>query len=120
MAKHECELFGVVHYNPELTYYELYEVEENCILQLQDILDAYGAMHLDFWGAGDSLQLECGLAEYDPDILHDILDEVAAMLRGKLSGRVVCVKKDLTALSVFQVAPGRWTEEEVSLSGAPA
>ena len=115
MARHQCELFGVVLYGPDLSYQALYELEQQFIDRLREILEGAGAVHLDFWGAGDALQLQCSLGERDKATLHDICDEATAMLTGELRGRLVCVDKDLTAIDIFHLFPGNWEQEKVEI-----
>lgn len=110
MSKYACELFGVLHYGPELSYYELYACEERLIVQLQELLEAMSAQHLDFWGTGDALQFQCALPDFEPDAVRAFCDEAVALLDSNLQGRVLCLNKQLSDVYVLHLAPGRWEE----------
>lgn len=115
MSKYECEVFGLITYGPDLTYHELYELEERLMLQIQDILDSMAAAHINFWGAGDMLQFQCVFDAFDTARVRDFCDEAAALLHGDLKGRVLCLDRRLTAVHVFHLAPGRWIERSIDL-----
>ncbi len=115
MSKYECEVFGLIAYGPDLTYHELYELEERLMVELQDILTGMGAAHCNFWGAGDMLQFQCVFDTFDPAHIRDFCDEAVAMLHGDLKGRVLCLDRRLTAVHVFHIAPGRWKEQGFDL-----
>lgn len=110
MSKHECEIFGLVNYGPDLSYHELYAEEERLLLGLQELLQDMDAQHLDFWGSGDCLQFQCVLQDFEPEILREFCDEAAALLHGNLKGRVLCLDKHLTRVHVFYLEPGQWQE----------
>lgn len=119
MSKHECEIFGLIRYGPDLSYYELYAEEERLLQALQDILQDMDARHLDFWGSGDALQFQCVLADFEPEILREFCDEAAALLHGNLQGRVLGLDKHLTRVHVFYLQPGRWREREQDIETPP-
>lgn len=112
MSKYECEIFGLITYGPDLSYYELYAEEERLLQGLQDILQDMDAQHLDFWGSGDSLQFQCVLPDFEVDLVRELCDETAALLEGSLKGRVLCLDKHLTRVHVFYLQPGHWQERE--------
>jgi len=115
MARHNYELIGVVSYSPELSYAELYELEEGLIVQLRDILTRSGADHLDFWGAGDALQFQCAFPGEDA-ALYGVCDEIIALLPPNVTGRLVSVDKQLTGMNLFCLAPDRWKEEKIEIA----
>lgn len=112
MSKFECEIFGLIHYGPDLSYYELYAEEERLLLGLQDVLQDMDAQHLDFWGTGDALQFQCVLPEFEVELVREFCDEAVALLEGSLNGRVLCLDKHLTEVHVFYLHPGRWQERK--------
>lgn len=115
-ARYECELIGLVHYSPELTYEALYDIEERFIQRMQASLEALEAEHLDFWGTGDALQFQCGLPSYDPDILRRLCDEAAACLDQGAHGKIVSIDKTLTRIGVFRISPQTWSEEVLDIA----
>ncbi len=110
MARFECELFGLVQYSQELSYDELYEVENDLIKKIQEVLERNKAEHLDFWGAGDCLQFQCAFSEYDPKTLHTVFDETAGVLTDALKGRLFCFDKHLEDVCVVRISSGKWQE----------
>ncbi len=110
MARFECELFGLVQYSQKLSYDELYEVENNLIEKIQEVLERNQAEHLDFWGAGDCLQFQCAFAEYDQKILQTVFGETADVLTDELKGRLFCFDKHLEDVCVVRLSPGKWQE----------
>lgn len=107
MAKYNCEVFGLVSYSLEISYHELYEVEEQLLAQLQEVLEESGAVHLDFWGYGDSLRIQCSFSDFDVGALESVCQEIAALLPQDAHARFVCVDKQLRALQVFYVQSGQ-------------
>jgi hypothetical protein len=116
MAKYNCEVIGVLQYSPDMGYHELYEMEERRIDEIHAILEHAGAEHIDFWGTGDALQLQCELQEYDEHALASLSDEIAAVLSDDVAGKMCCVDKSLSGLSLFFLAPGRWRREGLDLA----
>ncbi|MGE4299094.1 MAG: hypothetical protein AB7E47_13810 [Desulfovibrionaceae bacterium] len=116
MGKTQCEIFGVVAYNPELGYHELYELEERLAAGLQGVLEAFGADHVDFWGMGDALQFRCGLAAYELPTLREICDAVAPLLTEDATARFVAIDRRLYDVRVFFIAPNGWREERVDMT----
>lgn len=110
MARFECELFGVVQYSQELSYDELYEVENGLIEKIQEVLEHNQADHLDFWGAGDCLQFQCAFPEYDAKTLDAVFTKTAEVLTGNLKGRLFCFDKHLEELCVVRLTPGNWQQ----------
>jgi len=119
MARHECELFGLVSYGPDLSYYELYAEEERLLDALQGVLQDMDARHLDFWGTGDALQFQCVLQEFELETVRELCDEAAALLHGSLRGRVLCLDKHLTRVHVFHLQPGGWQEQGHDICAPP-
>lgn len=115
MGRYECEVFGLINYSPDLSYDALYAEEERLLVELQDILDGLEAVHLDFWGSGDALQFQCALPEFDAPLLRSLCDEITALLKrklhGKLAGRLLALDKHLSRVHIFYLYPGRWSEQ---------
>ena len=116
MAKYNCEIFGTFTYSLEISYHELYEVEQELILKVQDTLEHFGAQHLDFWGYGDTLQVQCALAEYDVPNLESLCDELAALLGQDMRAKFVCLDKHLNELSIFFLEKNTWRSRQVDIS----
>ncbi len=110
MARFECELFGIVQYSQELSYDELYEVENDLIEKIQEVLEDNQADHLDFWGDGDCLQFQCAFAEYDAQTLNTVFNDMAEVLADNLKGRVFCFDKHLEEVCVVRLQPGKWQQ----------
>ncbi|WP_027193207.1 hypothetical protein [Megalodesulfovibrio gigas] len=102
-------------YSQSISYHELQEVEQALMAQIQDVLAQYDAVHLDFWGYGDLLRLECGLEQFDPEALADCCRELAAFLPDGVSARVLGIDKNLKQVAVFGLWPGVVRQEAVDL-----
>ena len=101
MAKYNCEVFGLIAYSLEISYHELYELEERLLAELQEVLEESGAVHLDFWGYGDTLQVQCSFGDFDVGALESVCQEIASLLPQDARARFVCVDKHLRTLQVF-------------------
>ncbi len=116
MSKYECEVYGLVNYGPDLSYHELYELEEQLMCELQGVFDGLEAAHVNFWGAGDMLQFQCAFSELEALKVRDLCDEIIPLLRNDLTGRVLCMDKHLTAVHVFHLNPGGWKERSMDIT----
>ncbi len=119
MSKYECEIFGLINYSPDLSYYELYAEEERLVCGLQEAFENRDAHHLDFWGAGDALQFQCALRDFELDIVRELCDETAALLEGGLRGRILTLDKHLSRVHVFYLHPKGWEEKGHHIAEPP-
>lgn len=115
MARYNCEAFGVICYSLEISYHDLYTVEEEVISGLQQVLERYNATHLDFWGYGDTLQFQFSLDEYSSKLFHDICEEICPMLGKDITARLVFVDKRLKGVAAYALSAESWTEQGLDL-----
>lgn len=108
MARHSCEVFGLVRYPSDLSYHGLYDLESQLMERIQAVLDDVDADHIDFWGDGDALQYQCALQEYDEDSLDGLREGVAEVLRDDLQARLVTVDKPSAWARVYEFSAGEW------------
>lgn len=106
MARNDCRVYVALQYSQEISYHELHEVEQELIVVLQDTLLDGGAVHLDFWGYGDSLQFDFSMERFESESLEAMAQKIASLLPSDVSGRLVGVDKALRRLGVFTLAPG--------------
>lgn len=106
MARNNCRVYVALQYSLEISYHELHEVEQELIADIQDMLLASGAVHLDFWGYGDALQFDFSLERFEPETIEEIAQEMAALLPADVTGRLVGVDKGLRRLSVYTLVSG--------------
>ncbi len=99
----ECEVFGVVAYDPEMTYYEVNEAELALIAGVQEMLKTIDAEHLDFWGTGDGLQFQFTLSEFNAALLRETATGLSAILPDGLAGRLVGLDKQLTRIIALEL-----------------
>ncbi len=116
MARYNCEVFGVIRYSLEISYHELYEVEEELIQQLTDAFGSFNAQHLDFWGYGDFLQLQCELADYETPLFTDICDDLVSLLPEDVAGQLLFVDKRLTSCAAYFLSKEGWREKMIDFS----
>ncbi len=115
MAKHKSVLIGLVRYSSELSYDELYELENLYIEGLTELLERFGAEHLDFWGMGDSLQFEGAFTEIPEPTMRALCDEACSLLRPGSTGRLALLDRNLCTLDLFHLEPGRWRNERFDI-----
>jgi hypothetical protein len=120
MARNNCRVYVALHYSLEISYHELHEVEQELIAALQDMLPAMGAVHLDFWGYGDSLQLDFSMERFEGEALEEISRDIAALLPDDVSGRVVGVDKGLRRLGVYSLKSGEAKGSVMDMESLPA
>ncbi len=119
MARNNCRVYVALQYSLEISYHELHEVEQELMGALQDMLPAKGAVHLDFWGYGDSLQLDFSLERFETETIEEIAQEIAALLPSDVSGRIVGVDKGLRRLGVYTLAPGESKGSVMDVADTP-
>ncbi|THB67776.1 MAG: hypothetical protein D6E12_07930 [Desulfovibrio sp.] len=119
MAKYNCEVFGLISYSLEISYHDLYEVEETLMADLQEVLENLGGVHLDFWGYGDTLQLQCCFSEFDLDTLGAVCRDMAAKLPRDVNGKLVCVDKHLRNLQVYYLGEGQCQGVSLDIAEPP-
>ena len=119
MDKNCSSLFGHFAYAESLTYEALMEAEEHLIEEMETLLARAGAEHPDFTPLGDALMLQCEFEEHRLFVYRKIAMEMAAMLPDGVSGRLLCLHRDFSAMHVFWLSPGTWHEEDRSLPLLP-
>lgn len=115
MSTYNCHLFGSLFYSQSISYHELQEVEQELMVQIQDLLNTYSAGHLDFWGYGDLLRLECGMEQFDAETLADCAKDLAALLPDGVTARLLGIDKNLRQVVAFGVWPGSVRKEDVDI-----
>lgn len=110
MSKYNCEILGVVHYSQDLSYHELYELEESLMEGFQGLMDRYGAEHLDFWAQGDALRLHSSMMDYDPEAMRHMGREAADMLPADVSCKLMAVQTDLASSIIFYISGNKLRE----------
>ncbi|MCG8529071.1 MAG: hypothetical protein MI749_00235 [Desulfovibrionales bacterium] len=116
MAMYDCEVFGYVQYNAELSYTELIECEEMLKERLPDVLHEQDAVHLDVVGLDDGLRIQFVLAEYDREHLHTICDAIAPLLPEKTTSRMLAVQKLLEKAHLFLFEDNGWNESAFNIT----
>ncbi|QJT09488.1 hypothetical protein [Oceanidesulfovibrio marinus] len=119
MARNDCRVYVALQYSQEISYHELHEVEQELIVVLQDTLIACGAVHLDFWGYGDSLQFDFSMERFEKEALKEMAQEIAGLLPADVSGRLVGVDKALRRLGVFNLTPGEARGSILNIADIP-
>lgn len=112
MDKNQTEIFGEFTYPESMTYFELLDTEEFLKDQLDFLFIDAGAEHLDFTPLGDILMLQCAFEFRNLEILRDIAQEVAELLPKGVSGRILCLEKNLSSYHMFWVKRDQWQEKE--------
>ncbi|GAB7081059.1 hypothetical protein [Megalodesulfovibrio paquesii] len=115
MSALNCHVFGTLMYSQSISYHELQEVEQDLMVQIQDVLNGYGAAHLDFWGYGDLLRLEFALEDFDAETLGDCCRDLAALLPDGVSGRMLGIDKNMKHAAAFGLWPGNIRQETLDL-----
>lgn len=116
MATFDCEVLGYVQYNPELSYAELIECEDELKEKLSEALHAHGAEHLDFFALDDGLRIQFVLSDYDESQLHGICDAVVPFFPIQTVARLYAIQKNLESSSLYQFANGGWKEAGIDIS----
>ncbi|MGX7950250.1 hypothetical protein [Oleidesulfovibrio alaskensis] len=117
MAKYDCEMFGFFSYSPELSYNELYALEESFRSTLHDALAAHGADYMQYEPEGDALRVQCVFAGCEEEVFHAVCDTVVRSMSGHVHGRLLFVNKNLQELLVYRLQHTGWSEAAVSLLG---
>lgn len=112
MDKNRSELFGQFCYDDSLTYEDLLRVEEILISDLQNLFSRATAEHIDFTPLGDALMCQCVFEEHKQYIYRKIAQEITAILPKGVTGRLLCVDKNLNGMHIYWLEAGQWQEEE--------
>lgn len=115
MDKYNTEIFGEFTYPESMTYEDLLESESMLLENIDNIMLDSGAEHLDFNPLGDILMFQCAFVTRNLEILRDIADELAALLPQGITGKLLCLEKNLTSYHLFWLARGQWQEYEYKL-----
>ncbi len=118
MNNDHTEIFGAFEYDESMTYEELLSVEDRFIDELERLLQDAGTEHLEFSPLGDALMFQCAYAGYKLYIFRKLAQEVAAVLPGGISGRIVCLAHNLVDQRIFWLKRGEWCEESRSIPRA--
>ena len=116
MARHTSVLLGLVNYSPDLSYEALHSLESEYIEGLTELLEKFGAEHLDFWGIGDGLQLEAAFAEANEESMRGLCDEFCSLLRAGCRARLAFLDKNLTWMELFHLESGHWRQERLDIA----
>lgn len=116
MATFDCEVLGYVQYNPELSYAELIECEDELKEKLAETLHVYGADHVDFIGLDDGLRIQFVLSDYDEGLLHTICDAVVPFFPIQTIARLYAIQKNLEMSHLYQFTNGTWKESGIDIS----
>ena len=116
MATFDCEVFGYIQYNPELSYAELIECEETLKEGLTEVLHACGADHLDVFGLDDGLRIQFVLEEYGENALHEMCDAVAPVIPSGVTARMFAVQKKLEIAHLYHFEGEIWKESAINIA----
>ncbi|KAF1076079.1 hypothetical protein [Halodesulfovibrio sp. MK-HDV] len=116
MATFDCEVLGYVQYNPDLSYAELIECEDELKEKLADTLHVCGADHIDFFGLDDGLRIQFVLTDYDEGVLHTICDAVVPFFPVQTLARLFAIQKNLEISHLYQFEKGTWKESGIDIS----
>ncbi|MFA9396090.1 MAG: hypothetical protein ACERJ1_15480 [Halodesulfovibrio sp.] len=116
MATFDCEVLGYVQYNPDLSYAELIECEDELKEKLADTLNVCGADHIDFFGLDDGLRIQFVLTDYDEGVLHTICDAVVPFFPVQTLARLFAIQKNLEISHLYQFEKGIWKESGIDIS----
>ncbi|MFW5734031.1 MAG: hypothetical protein ACOCWR_03125 [Oceanidesulfovibrio sp.] len=119
MAQNNCRVYVALQYSMEISYHELHEVEQELMVELQDMLLASGAVHLDFWGYGDSLQLDFSMERFESGTIEELAREIAALLPADVTGRIVGVDKGLRRMAFYTLVSGEAKGSVVEMDTLP-
>lgn len=115
MDKNQSEIFCEFTYPESMTYEELIEYEALLIENLENLFRDSGAEHLDFTPLGDILMLQCAFEIKNLELLRDVCQEIANILPRGVSGRMLCLEKNLVSCHLFWLLKGQWQEKEYKL-----
>lgn len=115
MDKNQSEIFGEFSYPESMTYESLLDCEKLLIEQLDNIFLDAGAEHLDFTPLGDILMMQCAFEIKNLEIMRDISQEIGAILPPGVTGRLLCVEKNLVSCHIFWIQKGQWQEKGYKL-----
>lgn len=115
MDKNRSEVYGTFTYAESLTYYDLLDTENTLKENLDKLFLAAGAEHLDFTPLGDMLMFQCAFEEYDCELYRKLADKCAAFLPATVSGRFLCLEKNLDTCHLFWVRQGEWQMSDIEL-----
>lgn len=115
MDKNRSEVYGTFTYAESLTYYDLLETENELKENLDKLFLDAGGEHLDFTPLGDMLMFQCAFEEHDLGLYQDLADKCAAFLPAKVSGRFLCLEKNLNTCHIFWIRQGEWKEADLEL-----
>ena len=116
MATFDCEVFGYIEYNSELSYTELIECENELKETLAETLHSCEAEHIDFVGLDDGLRFQFVVSEYGEAVLHEICDAVAPTFPKETTARLFAIQKDLEVAILYQFAAKGWKETALNIS----
>ena len=116
MATFDCEVFGYVEYNPELSYAELIDCENELKETLTETLHSCGAEHIDFVGLDDGLRFQFAVSEYGEAVLHEICDVLAPTFPKETTARLFAIQKNLEVAHLYQFTAKGWQETALNIS----
>lgn len=115
MDKNQSEIFCEFTYPDSMTYEELIEFEAMLIENLDGLFRDSGAEHLDFTPLGDILMMQCAFEIKNLELLRDVSQEIALILPNGVSGRILCLEKNLVSCHIFWIKKHQWQEKEYIL-----
>ncbi len=107
MARNNCRVYCCLHYGLDITYEDLQTVEAELTATLQDRITELGGVHLDFWGYGDSLQIEFAFPRFDDDQVEGFAHALAELLPEDVHARVIALDRGLERAALYGVTAGQ-------------
>lgn len=115
MSKFQCEMFGHILYDPELTYNDVLVREAALIDGMQAVLDEAEAYHIDFTPMGDGLRVQCVFHEHTETLFHNLCQKLVPLLDANVHGKLLFVDKGLDFLHIYLLGQGRFAESTLAI-----
>lgn len=119
MDKNSSKVYGAFIYADSLTYHELLEREAKLKEDLDKLFLTFGAQHIDFTPLGDMLMFQCAFEEHDDERYRQLAASCATFLPEKITGRFLCLEKNLDSCMLFWIKSLQWQEVRVRLPVVP-
>ncbi len=111
MAWYPLEVFARVDFDEDLTYDELYEVEEELSAYLQEHFVILGAEHVDFFPVGDGIRIHFLMRENLILPIKKACIEIQPMLKQKTRMKFMVIDRDLTKVYSCSISSHAFEEK---------
>ena len=116
MARYPCEMFAQFYYSPDLTYDELYRLEEELIQKMDIIFSEEGGIHLEFWPDSDSFAVQGQFDEFSRYKFDRMVEQIKTLLPLAVQSRILLVNRaGLDKIFIYNLTRDSREFEEITL-----